>query len=630
MEQLVISWNGTENNRAIVGAYYLNGGNETIGVPTGGSKPIIMGSYTGPCPGIPGSCINVSSAVPSKGYSGLVQINANYITIQNLRVQNSAGRGIVLNTNLHHAIIENSEIYHTAGNSTIFNRGTSYNILRNNDTSLCAIGWKQGDWVAVSKTWPTCNSAVGSHHNIFEGNFIHESYGEGIVMLINSNYNIVRGNTLAAVRSSNIYMDNGSNNIIENNILIGDRDGEYVYSNPGDGHTYGGGIDVKVESYGTMYDSINNIVRNNLLVRTGGLLMGLEPEAELAGKKLGVKFINNTLVETATYIRLNDPAQYYDSVEIANNIFYGSPLAVTGCKITPATNINVHHNHWDSMQANTKCVDTTGDIIGDPNLTRKNWDTASVVNLPTAIDFKPKDGSTAINSAETQASQVFTVEFDQANQLQGNCTLDLSEASQDFFCNPRGSQTDMGAINAGASPDPDVVSAPFYMNVVGGELNLSKTYQAENYETSNASNSKSNTAAVAGTTDDAVYQTWRGNNGSLSWSIPIANGSYDLTLLYQEHYWGVSEGNCTTAGSNRQFDISVEGILVRDEFDICKLAGAPLTAVRDVIPNITVTDGQLNIELSLGQGADRKPQLMGLEIAVAAPVPSAPSNITVK
>jgi hypothetical protein len=116
----------------------------------------------------------------------------------------------------------------------------------------------------------------------------------------------------------------------------------------------------------------------------------------------------------------------------------------------------------------------------------------------------------------------------------------------------------------------------------------------------------------------------------MSWSIPIANGNYDLTLLYQEHYWGVSEGNCTTAGSNRQFDISVEGVLLHDEFDICTLAGAPLTAVRDVIANINVTDGQLDIQLSPGQGQDPKPEIMGLEITLAAPAPSPPTNFIVQ
>jgi len=457
-KQLSINWNGTDSNRAIIGSYYMNNGNETIGVPSGTNKPTIIGSYTGPCSGAAGSCINTSGAVPSGGYAGLIQVNANYVTIQNLRAQNSAGRGIVLNTNYHHAIFEGNEVYYTAGNSIIFNRGTSYNIMRNNDTSLCAIGWKQGDWIAVSKTWPTCNSAVESHHNIFEGNYVHESYGEGIVMLIGSSYNIVRGNKIVGVRSTNIYMDNGSNNIIENNILIGDRDGEYTYNNAPDGHKYGGGIDVKVESYSKMYDSVNNIVRNNLLFRTGGLLMGLEPEAELEGRKLGVKFLNNTLIETASYIKLNDDSQFYDSVEIANNIFYGSLIAENGCKITPTQNVNVHHNHWGDLQNDADCIGNSGDTTGNPKLSRTNWDSVSITNIPSADDFKPKSDSPVINSAKAQTNSVFSLEFNHANELTGNCNIDLTEASKDFFCNNRDATPDMGAIDQNSISITSVVT----------------------------------------------------------------------------------------------------------------------------------------------------------------------------
>jgi hypothetical protein len=53
-------------------------------------------------------------------------------------------------------------------------------------------------------------------------------------------------------------------------------------------------------------------------------------------------------------------------------------------------------------------------------------------------------------------------------------------------------------------------------------------------------------------------------------------------------------------------------------------------AVRDVLANIGVTDGQPDIVLSLGQGQDPKPQLMGLEITNAAPAPSPPRNYIVR
>jgi len=443
--QLTVKWSGTEDNRTIIGSYYMKEGKETIGVPRNTTKPTIEGSYTGPCPNEPGSCINSPIAVPEKAYSGLVKINANYVTIQNLRITHSAGRGIVLNKKLHHAIVEHNEIHHTAGNSVIFSRGTSYNIMRNNDTSHCAIGWKQGDWIAVSKTWPTCNSAVNSHHNIFEDNYIHESFGEGIVMLRGSRNNLVRGNTIAAVRSTNIYIDNSSSNIIENNLLVGARDSQYTYNRQDDGHKYGGGIDVKVESYKKMYDSINNVVRNNLLVRTGGLLMGLEKKAEKAGKKIGVKFINNTLIETATYVKLHDGTNFYDSVEIYNNIFSGSKLGPKACKITP-TNTSLHHNHWDILQADIKCQDKTTDKIGNPRLKRNNWNEVGPDNLPTPDDFSLSTGSTALKTGQSFSNQDLPIAYPNLVNNQSNCKSRKEKRLNDFNCNTRTAPLDMGAM----------------------------------------------------------------------------------------------------------------------------------------------------------------------------------------
>ena len=391
------------------------------------------------------TCINTTSAVPSRAYDGLINIKGDYVTVRDIKVQFSAGRGIALSKGYRNAIIENNTVYYTAGNSTILNRKTSENIVRNNDTSYCAAAWKNGDWIAVSKTWPTCNSAVNSHHNIFENNYIHESYGEGIVLLENSPYNIIRNNTLYAVRSANIYMDNSSNNIVENNMIIGDRDGEFSRGSLGDGHRYGGGISVKVESYPTMYNSINNIVRNNLLVRSLGLLMGLEPEAEAANKKVGVLFVNNTLVETGTYIQLNDNGSFYSpNTEIANNIFINSPLKNNACKVN--VKVNIHHNIWSEFQNNANCKDSSGGLIGDPQITRTDWNNISKDNLPSSSDFSLLPNSLAINAGVYLNNQVFANQFYQSNYLSGNCQLDILPASYDFNCNKRQQNVDLGAV----------------------------------------------------------------------------------------------------------------------------------------------------------------------------------------
>lgn len=451
LQQLKINWSGTANNRAIVGAYYMNAGKETIGVPkNAGKKPRIIGSYTGPCP-TKGSCIDNANAVPKSRWAGLVEINGNYVTLQNIRVQNSAGRGISVRNDYTHAILENNDVYYTAANSTIFNRRTSNNILRNNDLSYCGVAWKTGDWhVPKKQPWPFCNGAVGSSNNIFEGNYIHEVYGEGLVGLRGASYNIYRRNTLVAIRSVGIYMDSASHNIIENNIIIGDRDGEFTYSKASDGHRYGGGINNWIEGYPDASDAINNIFRNNLLVRTGGISMSIKEKSRNKGLKIGAKFLNNTLVETSAYISLSLDSQNYAATEIANNVFTGSLLGNRACKITP-TGVNVHHNHHDTIQSNAKC-NGVGDVIGDPSLNRTNWNSVGIGNVPKVSDFKPKQGSSVVAGVTKRKVIIPANRFRHASNLTGNCPLDFTEVSQDYFCNPRSGRYHMGAININSTP----------------------------------------------------------------------------------------------------------------------------------------------------------------------------------
>ena len=66
--------------------------------------------------------------------------------------------------------------------------------------------------------------------------------------------------------------------------------------------------------------------------------------------------------------------------------------------------------------------------------------------------------------------------------------------------------------------------------------------------------SYSNVRAIAGTTDDVLYQTER-SNPSFGYSIPVANGTYDVRLHLAEIYWGATGGG---AGWNGQAGIQRE------------------------------------------------------------------------
>jgi hypothetical protein len=91
------------------------------------------------------------------------------------------------------------------------------------------------------------------------------------------------------------------------------------------------------------------------------------------------------------------------------------------------------------------------------------------------------------------------------------------------------------------------------------------------------------TAAIAGTTDDPLYQNER--YGNFSYNVPVQNGDYDVTLKFAE-IWFSSVGQ-------RVFNVLIEGKTVLSKLDIVAKAGP--NAAYDVVIPVTVTDGMLNI-----------------------------------
>jgi len=119
--------------------------------------------------------------------------------------------------------------------------------------------------------------------------------------------------------------------------------------------------------------------------------------------------------------------------------------------------------------------------------------------------------------------------------------------------------------------------------------------------------------AIDNTLDDPIYQTYRGNVGNvpldqrvLSYALPTNNAtSVDLQLHFAER----ASGN--NASGKRIFDISAEGSLRVDNFDIFAAAGGLNKAYILALRNIAVSDGTLN--LGFKAEADY-PSISGIEV----------------
>src|SRR5439155_14642920 len=81
-----------------------------------------------------------------------------------------------------------------------------------------------------------------------------------------------------------------------------------------------------------------------------------------------------------------------------------------------------------------------------------------------------------------------------------------------------------------------------------------------------------------------LYQTLR--YGSMSYSFPIANGSYTVKLKFSEIYF--------TSSSQRVFNVAINSSTVLSNFDINAAAGGSYIALDRSFP-ISVTTGQVQI-----------------------------------
>lgn len=102
-------------------------------------------------------------------------------------------------------------------------------------------------------------------------------------------------------------------------------------------------------------------------------------------------------------------------------------------------------------------------------------------------------------------------------------------------------------------------------------------------------------ADIAGTSDDIIYQSYRGkvpgSSRKLVYELPTRGlTKVDLQLHFAERFW--------TSSGKRVFDIVAEGQVIKDNFDIYKTAGGKNKALKIDAFNIAVNDGSLTLEFN--------------------------------
>ena len=157
------------------------------------------------------------------------------------------------------------------------------------------------------------------------------------------------------------------------------------------------------------------------------------------------------------------------------------------------------------------------------------------------------------------------------------------------------------------TPAPSTSTTLFRVNAGGSSFvdGAGKTWSADTSFNTGLKYSTSN--AIAGTTDDKLYQTERydlSDSTELAYAFTVPNGSYEVKLHFAEVY------GSTSGTGKRVFDVEIEDEVAFENLDIFAKAGGANRALVMSAP-ATVADGKLTIRLLHGV---QNPKICGIEI----------------
>jgi hypothetical protein len=254
---------------------------------------------------------------------------------------------------------------------------------------------------------------------------------------------------------------------------------------------------------------------------------------------------------------------------------------------------------------------TGGVVSANVDVTANATDDRGVVG----VQFK-LDGAN-LGAEDTTAPYSFT--WDTRTVANGNHTL--TAVARDTVNSTTSAGVVVDVENTGPPPGTTTtrINAGGAAFTTGGGL----AFQADALFTGGKTFASSD--AIAGTTDDALYQNERW--GQFSYAIPVTNGAYDVRLHFVELFY--NPNNCV---GKRVFGMDIVDTAGQDlsNIDICAQVGAD-TALVTTISGVNVTDGTLNIQSVYGAADD--PEIAAIEVVPAAggggpPPPPTPPTVT--
>jgi hypothetical protein len=444
-------------------------------------------------------------------------------------------------------------------------------------------------------------SAIDKNSNIVFPAFPLLVNDKGISVGSNKTITFLEGSEIRLKASSKesytiLEIPGASNVTLYNPVIIGDRDshigttGEHglglgirgstnvaVYS-PKISKCWGDGIYIGQNSANAVSKNIlikdASLVKNRRdgisIISVDGLVLDNLYAAHTDGTTpmCGVNFEpNNTTCEIKNVI-VNNPKTEFNG---ANGIQIGTRKMLGNTdKVTDITVVNHVDNGSPRYAFKVMCnrlVGTTGNMNGLVKIINPTWNKTET-NRPLYLSSN-QPLAVAVYSPEIMTFEGVILPYSTANFVL------MREARSGVI-------SIIEKVDA-PTPAPEVNPVVFAVNSGGSAFTASNriTYSADKNFTGGSVFTTAN--AINNTTDDALYKSER--FGDFSYSIPVSNGTYEITFKFAEIY--------QQSVGKRQFDILAENTAIVSNLDLFGVAGA--NTAYDVVKIVTVTDGTLNI-----------------------------------